>query len=164
MTTKSREYPSRTEIQCNICYEYFFNSSSLRRHRRNLHGIVEPPKPQKLREYPKNKNKTRIIPAVPGNWRCSYKLCFVCPKIKEGGSFRSKVTGREYSILSPPEVTKQWRMIVERESSSQKAAGRRWDTWDVVEVYSFNSCKTQILDHWFHQVLPHWNHQKNWAQ
>merc|ERR1712019_285423 len=100
MTTKSREYPSRTEIQCNICYEYFFNSSSLRRHRRNLHGIVEPP-------YLRNSESIQKIRS---------------PKLRE---YPKNVTGREYSILSPPEVTKQWKMIVERESSSQKAAGRR---------------------------------------
>ena len=59
----------------------------------------KPPKSTK-REYPRKK-QPRIIPAVTGNWRCSYRWCIVCPKIKEGSSFRSKVTGREYSILSP---------------------------------------------------------------
>ena len=59
----------------------------------------KPPKSTK-REYPRKK-QPRIIPAVTGNWRCSYRWCVVCPKIKEGSSFRSKVTGREYSILSP---------------------------------------------------------------
>ena len=59
----------------------------------------KPPKSTK-REYPRKK-QPRIIPAVTGNWRCSYRWCVVCPKIKEGSSFRSKVTGREYPILSP---------------------------------------------------------------